>query len=1035
MLISWNVRGLNKTGKLREISSHLFNLQPEICILLETRVKKAKAVQIRNKINIHDRYIDNYNQHDNGRIWVSWNSRTIDINLECCTDQHIHCRVQSIDGKMKFNMTVVYALNQLDRRKQLWKDIEQIATFNEPWCIIGDYNNVLNSKDRLGGRLVSEKEYKDLQGMMEACNLAEMDNLGDYFTWHNKQEKDPIYSRIDRVLGNPAWFQNIKMYLQHLPASVSDHAILQLVKQGQQKPRRSKFKFINCTVEIEGFKEAVARSWAEPIIGSPPYILWEKLKRMRPVIRKISKPITDVKRNILEARRDLQKLQLNLATDHLNNTIIQQVKEKTNELIRWQELEEKVLQQKSKVDWIRLGDGNNQFFHASLKTRNRMNSMMQVAKSDGTILTRHAEIEEEILSYYGDIMGKENREMKHIDICAMREGKQVNEQQRQELTEPIQEIEIFNALHDIGDLKAPGLDGYNAKFFKHCWDIVKPDLSNTIKYWFRTSTMFKGFNSTIVTLIPKTPAAKYIKDYRPIACCSTVYKIYSKILTNRLAKVIGSIINHSQAAFIPGQNIHKHILLAYELIKGYSRKNGTPRCLFQIDLQKAYDMLNWRALEKIMLEIGIPTTFVQWIMNGVTTVSYRYNINGKHSKLMKAARGIRQGDPISPFLFVIVMEYMNRLLYKMQNMANYKHHPKCKKMELTHLTFADDILLFTRGEKKSVEAMMQPMHTFSEATGLVMNPSKCNVYMGAVDDNTKKQILEMTGFKQGTLPFRYLGVPLSCKRLSVSYYLPLVEKILNRIHHWSAKVLSQAGRIQLVQTVSFAIANYWLQCFPIPKAILHKLNTACRSFVWSNSTSPSRKSPIAWQTVCKPKNKGGMNVIDLECWNSITLMKHLWDLSLKTDSLWVKWMHMYFIKGQMLSNMEVHNSSSWIFKRIMKVRQDITKVQNCWNISMQERKFKMRWFYRTLMNQNENTDWSVLMTRNIARPRAIFCLWMACHRRLATRDRLIKVGVNIDSHCCLCQNEENIDHLLFACRDMDYIWMTVLKWIGVVRKP
>lgn len=436
-----------------------------------------------------------------------------------------------------------------------------------------------------------------------------------------------------------------------------------------------------------------------------------------------------------------------------------------------------------------------------------------------------------------------------------------------------------------------------------------------------------------------------------------------------------------------------------------------------------------------MQEIGIPKLFVQWIMNGVTTVSYRYNINGEYSDLMKAARGIRQGDPISPFLFVLVMEYMNRLLYKMQKMGGYKHHPKCKMMELTHLTFADDILIFTKGDKKAVETMIQTLQVFYDSTGLVMNPAKCNVYMGAVDGNTKQQILEITGFKEGKFPFRYLGVPLSCKKLAVNYYLPLIEKLLNKIHHWSAKMLSKAGRVQLVQSVSFALANYWLQCFPIPKMVLKKINTACRTFIWTNGSSPSRKSPIAWQTVCKPKHKGGLNIIDLDTWNTVTMLKLLWDIIMKTDCLWVKWMHMYFIKGKDILSMEVNNDASWICKGILKVRGDIPKVQSCWNKSIADRKFKMSRFYRGLMNQNMNTDWYVLMDKNIARPRAIFSLWMACHKRLATKDRLIKVGVNIGSQCCLCQSDESIDHLLFACNDMDFIWAAVLRWIQVDHRP
>ncbi|XP_058749143.1 secreted RxLR effector protein 78-like [Vicia villosa] len=146
----------------------------------------------------------------------------------------------------------------------------------------------------------------------------------------------------------------------------------------------------------------------------------------------------------------------------------------------------------------------------------------------------------------------------------------------------------------------------------------------------------------------------------------------------RLSNVMRDIIGCSQAAFVPSQQIYSHILLAYELIKGYSRKGGTPRRMIQLDLQKAYDMVDWRALESIIIETGMPTKFVRWIMLAVSTVSYRFNVNGEYSHIMKTNRGVRQGDPISPYLFVIIMEYLDRVLYKMQKNHDFNHHVKCE---------------------------------------------------------------------------------------------------------------------------------------------------------------------------------------------------------------------------------------------------------------------------------------------------------------------------------------------------------------------
>ncbi|XP_058754734.1 uncharacterized protein LOC131627878 [Vicia villosa] len=386
----------------------------------------------------------------------------------------------------------------------------------------------------------------------------------------------------------------------------------------------------------------------------------------------------------------------------------------------------------------------------------------------------------------------------------------------------------------------------------------------------------------------------------------------------------------------------------------------------------------------------------------ITTVTYRYNINGGHSKLMKAERGIRQGDPISPYLFVIVMEYMSMLLHQMQLNPNYNHHSKC---------------------------------VLSDSTGLVVNPSKFQVYMGAINEITKQQILNVTGFKEGKLPFRYLGVPLTCKKLSVAHYLPLIDKILNRLQHWSSRLLSHACRMQLVKAVGFAIANYWLQYFPIPKSVLQKIQSACKTFIWTGGTSPSRKSSVSWKTMCKPRVKGGLNILDLDSWNTITMMKLLWDLRKKTVCLWVKWMSMYFLKGKDPMSMVANNNSSWISKGILNARHVIPEVQSCWDKSINGNKFRMGEFYKGLMSQATNVDLRSILEGNIARPRAVFYLWLACHKRLATKTRLKKFGVVIDSKCCFFQEEETLDHLLFGCEPMKYIWTKVLQWIHVDRHP
>lgn len=181
-------------------------------------------------------------------------------------------------------------------------------------------------------------------------------------------------------------------------------------------------------------------------------------------------------------------------------------------------------------------------------------------------------------------MGTKQVNLEGVDITIMRKGSQVTMEQRAFLVKPITVTEIEKALHCIGDSKAPSVDGFGAKFFKASWNIVKEDVIKVVMEFFEKGVIDKNFNRTLVMLIPKHEHAKTIKEYRPISCCTTVYKFILKIMSTRLSNILPRIISRNQVAFLLGQNIHDHVLLAFELLKGYGSKGGEPRCMIQMDI-------------------------------------------------------------------------------------------------------------------------------------------------------------------------------------------------------------------------------------------------------------------------------------------------------------------------------------------------------------------------------------------------------------------------------------------------------------------
>lgn len=338
--------------------------------------------------------------------------------------------------------------------------------------------------------------------------------------------------------------------------------------------------------------------------------LWRKLRNLQPVLLKLNKQYTNMQEKIQQARIELEQAHANLNSNLFDEHAIKQVKYCTDHLTDLNQREESILMQKSKETWLKLGDGNNSFFHASVKEKNKHKGLYTLTSLTGGLLSTQEEIEHEILDFYSALVGTKTAELRSIDLPAIRNGNTLSVVSASRLIRPVEEAEILAALRSIGDSKAPGLDGFNAFFFKTSWQVVKNDVREAIFEFFDTSNLYLAVNCSLITLIPKSPEANTIKDMRPISCCTTIYKIISKILTTRLAEVINYVVHENQSAFVPGRIIHDNIMMAQELIRGYNRKHISPRCMVQMDVQKAYDTIEWSALRYIMIELGFPHIFV-----------------------------------------------------------------------------------------------------------------------------------------------------------------------------------------------------------------------------------------------------------------------------------------------------------------------------------------------------------------------------------------------------------------------------------------
>nr|XP_009774720.1 PREDICTED: uncharacterized protein LOC104224729 [Nicotiana sylvestris] len=236
-------------------------------------------------------------------------------------------------------------------------------------------------------------------------------------------------------------------------------------------------------------------------------------------------------------------------------------------------------------------------------------------------------------------------------------------------------------------------------------------------------------------------------------------------------------------------------------------------------------------------------------MECVSTVSYSLLFNGGVTPRFQAKRGLKQGDPMSTYLFVLVMEYLNRSLKQLRHNPDFNYHPRCNKMEIVHICFADDLIMCCRADVISVKLMMKQFNHFSEVSRLKANLEKSSLYVARVNSRLKNQILKEMQFSKGEIPLRYLGVPLSSKKITVQQCLPLVERMTARIRCWSTKYLAYSGRAQLIKSVLFEMQTYWAQVFLIPKKAIQLMTGICKIFFWTGSHESSRRALVAWDIV------------------------------------------------------------------------------------------------------------------------------------------------------------------------------------------
>ncbi|WKA01530.1 hypothetical protein VitviT2T_019810 [Vitis vinifera] len=637
---------------------------------------------------------------------------------------------------------------------------------------------------------------RDFDSFIRECELLNPPLRNASFTWSNMQES-PVCKRLDRFLYSNEWGLLFPKGLQEaLIRRTSDHwPIVMDTNPFMWGP--TPFRFENMWLQHTNFKENL-RDWWSGFQGNG----WEGHKFMR--------RLQYVKAKLKEWNKfsfgELKEKKKSILNDLANFDAIEQEGGLNPDLLsqralRKGELEELILReeihwrQKAKVKWVKEGDCNSKFYHKVANGRRNRKYIKELENERGLVLKNAESITEEILHYFEKLYTNPTGESWGVEGL---DWSPISEESALRLDSPFIEEEISKAIFQLDRDKAPGPDGFTIAVFQECWDVIKEDL------------------------------------------------IIAKVLSGRLRGVLHETIYYTQGAFVQGRQILDAVLIANEIVDE-RRRSGEEGVVFKIDFEKAYDHVKWDFLDHVLEKKGFSPRWRKWMSGCLSSVSYAILVNGSAKGWVKASKGLRQGDPLSPFLFTLVADVLNRMLIRAEerNMMEGFRVGR-NRTRVSHLQFADDTIFFSNSREEELQTLKSLLLVFGHISGLKVNLNKNSIYGINLDQAHLSRLAEMLDCKASGWPILYLGLPLGGNPKACGFWDLVVERI------------SMAAKIERLQ----------------------------RDFLWSGVGEGKRDHLVRWDVVCKLKTIGDLGLGNISWRNLALLGKWLWRYPREGSALW-----------------------------------------------------------------------------------------------------------------------------------------------------
>ena len=875
-IILWNCRGALNPHFQRTVADLVNRHSPAVLIITETRIGGDRAKEITSRLPFDGVIIADTIGFAGG-IWLLWNSDRVDVAQLACTEQEIHATVKVRSSNLSWLISSIYASPRVAERKFLWSNLVHTASLHHlPWLLLGDFNEVLCSDDKFGGLPVNFSRAFNFKYCLDTCGMIDLGFHGPRFTWSNLRElSDLIQERLDRCFANSSWrilFPEASVH--HLTRTHSDHCpVLLCLDKSPSLMLPRPFRLQSMWMSHPSFSEVVDGAW----LGTNP--LQTKISVFTESAKVWNKEVFGNlvhKKARLEAR--LRGIQVSLALGP-NSFLVNLEKQLRLEFLDILQLEEEFWAMKSRINWIVQGERNTNFFHTSVVVRRKRNRIVSLKDNLGNWVHCEADVAKLVRDGFLKLFTSEAISVSSSIWSFSRWPVGLSEVEKSHLASGVTLLEVKEALWSLKPFKAPGPDGLHAGFFQRYWGSVGDAVFKEVSHIFDSGCMPEFLNQTLLTLIPKCPGADCLRNFRPISLCNTLYKVVTKIIVKRLRVALPKLVSPLQTAFVPGRKGIDNMILVQELVHTMGTKKGKEGYMaIKIDLEKAYDRLEWHFIRDILLLFNFPASLIKLILSCVSSSSISVLFNGGKLEEFQPSRGIRQGDPLSPYLFILCMELLGFLIHEKCE-ANLWTPLKVARggPAFSHLFFADDLVLFAKADRKNCCHIRDVLDTFCDLSGQKVNLMKSKVYFSPnVKVDARTDLCLVLGFNSTPNLGRYLGFPIHQPRSSSHEFDFLLDRVQGKLAGWKANMLSMAGRLILTQAVTTSIPSYVMQGALLPGKILQRLDKVNRDFLWGSTEEKKKLHLVSWKKITKPKRFGGLGLQSAKEKNLALLAKLCW---------------------------------------------------------------------------------------------------------------------------------------------------------------